>query len=426
MTGLGRQGRFDWLLLGSVCLLGGMGVYNLSSAAKAFEGNMAMLQAIYLGVGVVIALTLSVIDYRLFERLAYPLFVASLLSLLAVLAVGRVVSGSRRWIHLGFFNFQPSEMMKIGIVLVLAKYFSDEQDLPVGGYRLRDLIKPRTPLYAIGALGGLILFWEKDALAALGMWRFVLLGLSMIWAVASSLFVVRSGRTSLHDLLSPVILVLLPVMLIIRQPDLGTSLALTAIAGTMILFMKVRFSSLLIASVVFIAVAIGAWYLLLEDYQKGRIEAFVAPGADTKGTGYHARQSIIAVGSGMMHGKGFRESTQTQFQFLPEQHTDFVFSVWAEEQGFLGCLLVLALFLFLLVQITNVASAAKNRFGMLVGVGMAGFVFWHMFINIGMVIGVLPVVGITLPLWSYGGSSILALMAGVGLLLSISMRRHAN
>ena len=258
------------------------------------------------------------------------------------------------------------------------------------------------------------------------MWRFVLLGLSMIWAVASSLFVVRSGRTSLHDLLSPVILVLLPVMLIIRQPDLGTSLALTAIAGTMILFMKVRFSSLLIASVVFIAVAIGAWYLLLEDYQKGRIEAFVAPGADIKGTGYHARQSIIAVGSGMMHGKGYRESTQTQFQFLPEQHTDFVFSVWAEEQGFLGCLLVLALFLFFLVQITNVASAAKNRFGMLVGVGMAGFVFWHMFINIGMVIGVLPVVGITLPLWSYGGSSILAVMAGVGLLLSISMRRHVN
>ena len=219
------------------------------------------------------------------------------------------------------------------------------------------------------------------------------------------------------------ILVLLPAILIIRQPDLGTSLALSAIAGTMILFMKVRFRSLIIAMAVFVVAAIAAWFLLLEDYQKRRIDSFVAPSADTKGTGYHARQSIIAVGSGMMHGKGYKESTQTQFQFLPEQHTDFVFSVWAEEQGFIGCLLALALFLFLLVQITNVASASRDRFGMLVGVGMAGLVFWHMFINIGMVIGALPVVGITLPLWSYGGSSILAVMTGFGLLLSISLRR---
>ncbi|MBN2493169.1 MAG: rod shape-determining protein RodA [Deltaproteobacteria bacterium] len=419
------RGGINWLLWLTAAFTGGLGAWNLMSAARGFEGDLAMLQTIYLAFGLLVALGIALIDYHIFERIAYPLFFLSLLSLLAVLAVGRVASGSRRWIPLGLFNFQPSEMAKIAVILALAKYFSDESDPPAAGYRLWDLIKPATPFYPLGALGALILFWEKAPLAEAGHWRFLMLAACMIWAALSVLYVYRVGRTSLHDMLSPVIPIVLPAILIIRQPDLGTSLALAAVAGTIILFMKVRFRSLLIAAAVLVAASVASWYLVLEPYQKGRIEAFLSPGTDTMGSGYHAYQSIIAVGSGRLHGKGFMESTQTKYQFLPEQHTDFVFSVWAEERGFIGCALVLGLFLFLLVQIVNIASGARDRFGVLIGVGMAGMVFWHLFINVGMVIGVLPVVGITLPLWSYGGSSVVAILVGVGLLMSVSRHKRA-
>jgi rod shape determining protein RodA len=224
--------------------------------------------------------------------------------------------------------------------------------------------------------------------------------------------------------LSPIILVMLPAILILRQPDLGTTLMLFAIAGTMILFVKVRFLSLVIAGVVLVAAAVGSWQFM-QPYQKDRILAFVSPGEDIKDSGYHSRQSMIAVGSGKTSGKGFGESTQTQFRFLPEQHTDFVFSVWAEEWGFTGCLVVLGAFLFWLVQMINVASSAREKFGVLVALGITAMIFWHVTINIGMVIGVLPVVGVTLPLWSYGGSSVLAIMASLGLLASIALRQHA-
>jgi cell division protein FtsW (lipid II flippase) len=336
--------------------------------------------------------------------------------------IGRVISGSQRWINLGFMNFQPSEMAKIAVILCMAKYFSDEPNIPAGGYRLRDLIKPTTVLYPVGAVGALMLFWEK--LEFLGGWRFVMLVVFLVWGAGCVLYALQAGRTSLHDMLSPIILVILPAILILRQPDLGTTLMLFAIAGTMILFVKVRFLSLVIAGVVFVGAALGSWQFL-EPYQKDRILAFISPSEDIKDSGYHSRQSMIAVGSGKTSGKGFGESTQTQFRFLPEQHTDFVFSVWAEEWGFTGCLVVLGVFLFWLVQMINVASDARERFGVLVAVGITAMIFWHVAINIGMVIGVLPVVGITLPLWSYGGSSVLAMMASLGLLMSVSLRRHA-
>jgi cell division protein FtsW (lipid II flippase) len=363
-----------------------------------------------------------VLDYRMFAQLAYPFLGLTLVLLLAVLLIGRVISGSQRWIHLGVFNFQPSEMAKIAVVLCLAKYLSDEPAPPPGGYRLRDLIKPATVPYPLGATGALMLFWEK--LEFLGGWRFILLVVFLAWGAGSVLYALQTGRTSLHDMLSPIILVMLPAILILRQPDLGTTLMLFAIAGTMILFVKVRFLSLVIAGVVLVAAAVGSWQFM-QPYQKDRILAFVSPGEDIKDSGYHSRQSMIAVGSGKTSGKGFGESTQTQFRFLPEQHTDFVFSVWAEEWGFTGCLVVLGAFLFWLVQMINVASSAREKFGVLVALGITAMIFWHVTINIGMVIGVLPVVGVTLPLWSYGGSSVLAIMASLGLLASIALRQHA-
>jgi len=417
---------FQWWLLGTVLLLAGLGLLNLSSAARDLERNLAIVQAIYLGVGTLLALVLAAFDYRWFEKLAYPLFVLTLVMLLSVLVFGRVVSGARRWFHLGFFNFQPSELAKIALILALAKYFSDESEVPERGYSLWQLVKPATPLYPLGALGALVLYWEKEPLAALGGLRIALIGICLAWAALSVLWAFRRGHTTWHDLLSPVILIILPALLVMRQPDLGTALSLFAIGGTMILFMKVRPRSFLIAVAGLTAASIASWYLVLKPYQKDRILSFLSPGSDNMGTGYHALQSLIAVGSGQAWGKGYGQSTQTAFHFLPEQHTDFVFSVWAEERGFVGCLVVVALFLALLVQVINLASSARDRFGALVGVGMAGLIFWQAFINIGMVIGALPVVGITLPLWSYGGSSVLAVMLGVGLLLSISMRRSAR
>jgi len=416
-----KQSTFNWGLVASTLLVAGLGLVNLYSASQGASTNMAFLQGLWLGVGLLIAVVLTVLDYRIFEQLAYPFLGLTLLFLLAVLVIGRVISGSQRWIHLGIFNFQPSEMAKIAVILCMAKYFSDEPGLPAGGYRLRDLIKPTTVLYPVGAIGALMLFWEK--LEFLGGWRFAVLVVFLVLGAGSVLYALQTGRTSLHDMLSPVILVILPAILILRQPDLGTTLMLFAIAGTMILFVKVRFLSLVIAGVVFVVAAVGSWQFL-QQYQKDRILAFISPSEDIKDSGYHSRQSMIAVGSGKTSGKGFGESTQTQFRFLPEQHTDFVFSVWAEEWGFTGCLVVLGAFLFWLVQMINVASDARERFGVLVAVGITAMVFWHVAINIGMVIGVLPVVGVTLPLWSYGGSSLLAMMASLGLLMSVSLRRH--
>jgi len=294
------------------------------------------------------------------------------------------------------------------------------------GYTLDDLIKPATPLYALGAAGALILFWEREPLALLGGWRILLLGVCFIWAALSTVFAFRSGQTRLHDLLSPVILLSVPAVLIMRQPDLGTALVLLAAGASIILFSKLRLGSFAIAAAVLLVAIVASWSLVLKPYQQNRIKAFLDPSADTKNTAYHSRQSIIAVGSGRMSGKGYGNSTQTQFRFLPEQHTDFVFSVWAEEQGFVGSLVVLMLFIFLLVQMVNVASSARERFGLLICVGLASLVFWHVFINIGMVCGVLPVVGLTLPLWSYGGSSVLAFMAGFGLVLSVSFNRRIH
>lgn len=416
-----KQSTFNWGLVGATLAVAGLGLVNLYSASQGASTNIAFLQGLWLGVGVVIAVVLIILDYRIFEQLAYPFLGVTLVFLLAVLVIGRVISGSQRWINLGFMNFQPSEMAKIAVILCMAKYFSDEPGMPAGGYRLRDLIKPTTVLYPVGAVGALMLFWEK--LEFLGGWRFVLLVVFLVWGAGSVLYALRTGRTSLHDMLSPIILVILPAILILRQPDLGTTLMLFAIAGTMILFVKVRFLSLVIAGVVLVGAAVGSWQFL-EPYQKDRILAFISPGEDVKDSGYHSRQSMIAVGSGKTSGKGFGESTQTQFRFLPEQHTDFVFSVWAEEWGFTGCLVVLGVFLFWLAQMINVASDARERFGVLVAVGITAMIFWHVAINIGMVIGVLPVVGITLPLWSYGGSSVLAMMASLGLLMSVSLRRH--
>ena len=414
-----RTHSINWGLILTTIAVALVGILNLYSASRDADTNMAFIQAVWLAIGVGLAIGMSLIDYRILEQLAYPLLISIILMLIFVLVAGKTILGAKRWINLGFFNLQPSELAKIILIITLAKYFYEEQSWPPEGYTLRLLIKPLSVFYPLGGILALVLFWEN---LPLGDLRFLLLVAGLLWAAGSLIFYISAGQNSLHDMLSPLILVFIPAILIMKQPDLGTSLILLATAGTMMLFVKVKSISLFMAAGLLVVIAIGSWNFL-QPYQKNRILSFTSKNEDTKNTGYHARQSLIAVGSGKITGKGYGESTQTQFRFLPEQHTDFVFSVWAEEWGFTGCLGALGLFFLWLAQIINAASHAKEKFGMLLGVGVAAMVFWHTIINIGMVIGLLPVVGITLPLWSYGGSSMLAFMIGVGLLMSVSSNR---
>jgi rod shape determining protein RodA len=261
-------------------------------------------------------------------------------------------------------NFQPSEFAKISVALALARYFHHDAEKRKDGYGLVSLIVPMA-------------------------------------------------------------ITLAPAALILKQPDLGTALIVVSIGATMILFAKVRWKVLLLIGAVGVAGA-GLAYPHLKPYQKKRVETFLNPEGDVLGAGYHATQSMIAVGSGQATGKGWGQGTQTLLSFLPEQHTDFIFSVWAEEHGFAGCVLLLALYYVLVGSALSIAGNARERFGHFLAIGLTGMMFWHVFINMGMVMGVLPVVGVTLPLMSYGGSSVLAVLGGIGLLANVGMRRFVN
>ncbi|MFC2074889.1 rod shape-determining protein RodA [Bdellovibrionota bacterium] len=338
-----------------------IGAFNLYSAtSQTAVSKLFVMQLIWIAVGIVAMAVVLILDYRIFERIAYFIYGFMILLLGLVLVVGTSALGAKRWLALGPVHFQPSDPMKIALILALAKYFHNQRrDV---AYRLRELVVP-----------------------------FVIIGV--------------------------------PAFLILVEPDLGTTLLLCFIAMAVIMFMKIRWQSLLILVVLALIAIPITWKFVLKDYQKGRIETFLNPASDPKGKGYHSIQSMIAVGSGQLWGKGYRKGTQTQLKFLPEQHTDFIFSVFAEEHGFFGSLVVILLYLALLGFGIRVASRAKEKFGAILGLGCVSILFWHMLINIGMITGIMPVVGVPLPFMSYGGSSLVTSMIAVGLLLNISMRR---
>ena len=242
----------------------------------------------------------------------------------------------------------------------------------------------------------------------------------------ASLLVRAGGQYSLIDLtIAPMDLLLMPALMVLVQPDLGTAGIIILIGMTMILVVGVQLRSLLILGLMGAFISGVAWFGVLKDYQKRRILTFIDPEQDIRGAGWNAVQSLIAVGSGRWFGKGHLGGTQTQLSFLPEQHTDFAFSVWAEEQGFVGCAVLLLLYLVLLGLAFAIASEARDAYGVLLATGVAASILWQAVINVGMVIGVFPVVGITLPLFSYGGSSVMTVMLGVGLLLNVHWRRRS-
>jgi rod shape determining protein RodA len=355
---------FEWRFLLVILAILSVGVLTIYSVTHLQSGPGLPLyakQMVWILLGAAAFVVVLLVDYHKISRLAYPVYGLVLLLLVVVLVAGKTSRGAQRWIPLGPFAFQPSEFAKLVLVLVLASYYANA---PRHGW----------------------------------LQRVVLPGLIMAPGL----------------------------LLILKQPDLGSGLAYLGIYAAMLLVVGVRskaFGILLLFSLMLFPFVWEVMWGSLHDYQRERIMAFVNPAYDTGGKGYHALQSKIAIGSGELLGKGLHGGTQSQFRFLPEGHTDFVFAVFAEEWGFLGVLALLALFLGLLVLALEIALKAKDVLGALLAAGVIAMIGFCAFVNIGMTAGVFPIVGIPLPLMSYGGSAIVTTMAGLGLLLNIKRRR---
>lgn len=348
-----------------IVVLNVIGLINLYSATHSvnvtYNERLFFQQLVWLTGGWTLFFLVTFVDYDFWKRFSWVFYIINILFLVAVMFFGKSVYGSQRWLDLGFFRYQPSETVKLAVILMMAKYLS-----------------------------------EKSAPRGLGY----------------------------RDLLVPALITGVPFILTVKQPDLGTSLLMAFISMSMIVFVKVKRSILVLAMIIGLFATPIAWNFGLKEYQRNRVLTFLSPGRDPRGTGYNSIQSKIAVGSGRILGKGFRKGTQSQLEFIPERHSDFIFSVLSEEHGFIGSVTTITLFIILYVMSINIATGARDKFGTLVVVGVTASLFWHMFINIGMVIGLLPIVGVPLPLLSYGGSSLLTTMFGLGLVSSVAFKKY--
>lgn len=357
---LGRKmWEINWGFVLLVILLASVGFAVLYSAAGGDLDPWASRQITRFGIGVLLMLTVAVIDIRVSLRFAYVFYAVSLVLLVAVELVGKVGMGAQRWLHLGVIQIQPSELMKISLILALARYFH--------GLSIEDV-----------------------------------------------------GR--LRWLIVPVVMCVAPAALVMKQPDLGTALMLLSIGGALLFLVGVRiwkFAGVIAIGLVMMPIA----YAKLHDYQRRRIEIFLDPEQDPLGAGYHILQSKIAMGSGGMFGKGYLQGTQSHLSFLPEHHTDFIFTTLAEEFGMAGGLVLISLYVLLLIYGYAIAFRSRSQYGRLVGLGVTVMLFVYFYVNIAMVSGLLPVVGIPLPLLSYGGTAMMTLMMGFGLLLSVYVHR---
>ena len=336
-------------------LLCTIGLFNLYSATVGGPQFYSQLRNAGLGL-IVFGVFGWLISPRVINQYTYWLFGFVCILLAVVLVVGDIRGGSQRWIEIGGFSGQPSELAKLVSAIVTARFFYTNRS--VHPYRIRDL-------WPLAAMIGLIFG------------------------------------------------------LIFPQPDLGTAGVCVIVAVAQLAFVRIDFRSLLLAGGLGTAAASVAWGFVLHDYQRLRILNLFNPELDPSGSGYHALQSLVAIGSGNLFGKGFLQGTQTQLQFLPERHTDFIFSVFAEEHGFAGAALVFALFLGLTYVGLTVARQAKDTFSALLAAGLSAFFFVEFLINMAMILGLFPVVGIPLPLFSFGGSALLSVACGLGMLVAI-------
>ncbi len=351
---------FNYKLLGLVCLAVFTGIGILYSAANGHWHPWADRQFMRFLLSLGVLLCVSMINIRLWMKYAYLIYGISFLLLIGVTLFGHVGMGAQRWLNLGFMRLQPSELMKIALVLALARYFH-----------------------------------------------------------SATLTDIRSIR----GIVKPLLMMLLPVALILEQPDLGTGLMLVFATAAIFFLVGVEWWKFMIVGISGL-VSIPILYSFLHDYQKKRVLTFLNPENDPLGSGYHILQSKITLGSGGLFGKGFMESTQSRLSFLPEKQTDFIFTLLAEEFGFLGATALILLFLFIIIYCFYIGMISNNYFGKILATGLGVNFALYVFINIGMVTGLLPVVGVPLPLISYGGTAMMTLFFGFGLVQSVYINRE--
>lgn len=335
-------------------LIGLVVLYTVTFPSVQF--TLARSQAIYAVIGIAVALSLTFIDYRNWQNLSFVFYGLGIVLLITVFYLGSRQFGASRWIDLGIFQLQPSEILKLVLILTLARLLS---------------------------------LWKSE----ITLWR-----LLIVLAVAT-----------------------LPVILVFRQPDLGTAGVLMIITFGLLFFAGMPWRWwLAITLSVLILLPLG--YTSLQPYQKSRIQTFLTPASDPRGTGYNVRQATIAIGSGGLFGQGLGRGSQSQLNFLPVVHTDFIFAGLAEATGLLGAIILLALYFVLLARIFRVAELSKDSFGMYVALGIAIMLGFQIFVNVGMNLGVIPVTGIPLPFVSFGGTSLIVNLAAMGILQSIYAR----
>lgn len=363
-----REGGFafgqglNWTLILTVFLLGLVGVGTLYSAAGGSFEPWAWRHGLRLTLGLGLMLAVAALDMRVLYNGAYLVFAGLLLLLVSVQLFGDVTMGAKRWLDLGIVTVQPSEFIRLGMILALARFYqSIHQDVV----------------------------------------------------------------SHFQNFVVPAVIIIFPVALIINQPDLGTTIML-AVSGVGVLFLAGLDWRYFAAGAVGIVAAVPLVWQRLFDYQKERVLVFLNPERDPLGAGYHIIQSKIGIGSGGMFGKGFSEGTQSRLNFLPEKHTDFVFTIYAEEMGFVGSVLLLVLFVLLLVQLALIASQMRTQFARLVVGGIGFSLFVYIFINLAMVMGLAPVVGVPLPFISYGGTSMLTFLISIGIVLSLERQMRVE
>ena len=354
---------FDWVLfifVVIICLLGISEIYSATLHTK-FEG-MHIRQVYWVLAGVALMFLVSLINYQALLGAVPWMYGLSLLSLISVLLFGRTYLGAKRWIDFKLFHFQPSEWVKLILILTMAKYFSDYRD----------------------------------------------------------------NELSVGELVKAGLVVLFPMLLVLKQPDLGTALTYVPIAMMALVLGGMRLKHGIILVLVAAVLMPAMWKWGLKPYQKERLASFMEPEADAQGSGYQVQQSLVAVGSGGVWGKGVAKGTQTQGQFLPVPHTDFIFAAWSEEHGFVGALAVMLLYFGVLMRLIHDAQTAPDRAGVFLIMGVVAVLAFHVLVNVGMVVGFMPVTGIPLPLMSYGGSSILFTFLALGIVMNVRMRRFVN
>ena len=354
-----RFWQLNWILILLICALASIGFAMLYSAGNGIYTPWAERQMVRFAVGMGLMLAIALTDIRFWLRYAYAFYAIALILLIAVEFAGTVGMGAQRWIGLKFFHLQPSELMKIALVLSLARYFHR--------LSLEDVTRPT-------------------------------------------------------QLLFPILLVAAPTALVLRQPDLGTSLLLLIGSAAMFFLAGVRIWKFILISLIGLA-SIPVGWSMLHNYQKNRIMTFLSPESDPLGSGYHILQSKIALGSGGVFGNGFLQGTQSHLRFLPEMQTDFIFTMYAEEFGLVGGLFLIALYAAIVNYGFAIAMRSRSHFGRLVAMGVITTFFLYVFMNIAMVMGLIPVVGVPLPLISYGGTAMMTVLIGFGLLMNVYIHR---